>query len=1196
MKSRLKVLSILLMSASLALADVGNRGRWGDRGDGTFLNPILPADYSDIDAIRVGADYYAISSTLQYSPGMAVLHSKDLVNWRIFGHVVEDVTQIGPEMNWDRMNRYGRGVWAGAIRHHAGRFWVYFGTPDEGYFVSTAEHPAGPWEPLTQVMPAAGWDDCCPFWDDDGQGYLVGTCFKDGYKIHLFKLTPDGKGLEPGFDVVIHQSKGSEANKLFKRSGFYYHYFSEVKPEGRVAMMGRARAITGPYEVRQLMHVDIPADREPNQGSIVQTEAGDWWFVTHQGTGSYEGRTMALLPVTWIDGWPIPGAVGADGIGGMLWRAKKPIAGFPILAPQTSDDFAGAGLGAQWEWNHQPRADKWSLSDRPGWLRLGAFKPVQRGNLLKAGNTLTQRLIGTEGGDATAKLDVSRMADGQAAGLCHFGGRYAWLGVTCSNGTRRITYCDNGSFSLGPAFESPEVWLRSVMSDAGDTSWAFSLDGLSFAAFGERYKFEWANYRGDRVGIFTYNDESDAGHVDVDWFRYDVANESPIDRRALVERHRVVITNIDERLVLQVGNGEFAFGADATGLQTFYGNTMSHWGWHTFPLPAGQGPQDLTLEAFDVHGRAVGYATSPAGQTNLYAWLRENPHRLNLGRLRFVRGDGRALVPEDVRAPRQELDLWRGRIASRFELDGEPVRVETCCHPDLNAVAARIVSPLFADGRLAVELAFPYGSPQRTGADWARPGAHTTLVTRLPQQVGFERNLDADRYFVRLAWSGAAQVATSLPHSILLRPEGAGSLEIVCAFSPERLPGELPTVGTSMDESSNRWNAFWRAGGAVDLSGSRDTRWHELERRIVLSQYLLAVNEAGSFPPQESGLFNNGWNGKFHVEMHWWHGVHWALWDRWPMFEKSLGWYQRVLPGARDRAASQGYRGARWPKMSGPDGRDAPSPVGPLLIWQQPHPIYYAELDYRLHPARSTLERWRDIVFDSAEFMASYAWRNPQSGRFDLGPPLKTVAENTDARAARNPAFELSYWRFGLRTAGQWRERLGLPRETAWDEVLRGLAPLPMKDGVYVHQEGLDDTYTKWNWEHPALTGPFGMLPGDGAAPAIMKATVRKVWATWQWDRKTWGWDFPMLAMAAARSGAPQIAVDALLHPAHRNRFNDAGLSEGGPFPYFPSNGGLLAAVAMMAAGWDGAPEGGTPGFPADGSWTVRWERLHRLP
>jgi hypothetical protein len=267
-----------------------------------------------------------------------------------------------------------------------------------------------------------------------------------------------------------------------------------------------------------------------------------------------------------------------------------------------------------------------------------------------------------------------------------------------------------------------------------------------------------------------------------------------------------------------------------------------------------------------------------------------------------------------------------------------------------------------------------------------------------------------------------------------------------------------------------------------------------------------------------------------------------------------------------------------------------------LIIWQQPHPITYAELDYRLHPTRATLEKWRNIVFDTADFLASFAAFDEASRQFVLGPPIKTVPENNNPRKTTNPAFELSYWRYGLRTAQQWRARLGLPPTPAWAEVLSGLAPLPVADGLYLQQEGMTDTYTKMNFEHPSLIGTLGVLPGDGVDPAVMKNTVRKVMQTWTWDR-CWGWDFPMMAMAAARNGEPAIAIDALLHSSKKNVMNSHGLSSGGPFPYFPSNGGLLYAVAMMAAGWDGAPMGKhAPGFPDDGSWTVRAEGFLRAP
>jgi len=515
-----------VMAASEAAPPVwGNWTHWGDKGDGTnYNNPVLPADYSDLDCIRVGADYYAISSTFQYSPGMVVLHSKDLVNWRILGHVIDDLTQVGPELNWDRMNRYGHGVWAGAIRYHNGKFWVYFGTPDEGFFMTTATDPAGPWEPLHRVMGEAGWDDCCPFWDDDGQGYFVATNFKDGYKTWLFKLTPDGRALVKNSRVLLNEGSGREANKLYKINGTYYHFYSEHEPgAGRYVMMQRAAHVAGPYtEKHQLSHAQTDA-HEPNQGGLVATERGDWYFLTHHGVGSWEGRCASLLPVTWVDGWPILGAVGSDGIGTMIWSAPKPAANFPVVAPQTDETFDGPQLGVQWEWNYQPRADKWSLTEQPGFLRLHAFKPLRSNDLKAAGNTLTQRSLRTATNVVTVAFDLTGLAEGQVAGLCHLSSGYSTLAVRCENGALTLESACNQAVTRGPVLTTQKLWLRSSWGLAGISQYAYSINGTDFTPFGETYQLGWGDYRGDRIGIFTYNNNGEEGYVDCDSFtcRYD---------------------------------------------------------------------------------------------------------------------------------------------------------------------------------------------------------------------------------------------------------------------------------------------------------------------------------------------------------------------------------------------------------------------------------------------------------------------------------------------------------------------------------------------------------------------------------------------------------------------------------------------------------------------------------------------------
>ncbi|HLP07854.1 MAG TPA: glycoside hydrolase 43 family protein [Opitutaceae bacterium] len=523
-------------SPAPSIADVeppaswGDWPLWGDQGDGTYRNPVLPGDYSDLDCIRVGSDYYAISSTFQYSPGMVVLHSKDLANWSIIGHAINDVSEIGPELNWDRMNRYAHGVWAGAIRHHAGRFWVYFGTPDEGFFMTTAADPAGPWAPLHRMTNEAGWDDCCPFWDDDGQGYFVATHFKDAYKTYLYKLTPDGRDLVPASRVLLNEGWHREANKLFKVGDAYYHFYSEFDGSGRYVMMQRAKSISGPYtEKRRLSHTQREFN-EPNQGGIVQTEKSDWYFLTHHGTGSWEGRPASLLPVTWIDGWPILGRVGEDGIGRMVWRGEMPVKETRIVVPQASDDFSGPTLGLPWSWNHQPRMEKWSLTERPGYLRLHAWKPLQPNQLKTAGNTLTQRSMRTAVNVATLALDLSGMADGQVAGLCHYSGASSTIGVRREGEVATLEFSQNGNFTTGPRITSTRLWLRSTWGLDGLSRYAYSTDGETFTPFGDPYQLSWGDYRGDRLGIFTYNNKGDAGYVDCDSFTYHY--DSPATRAA----------------------------------------------------------------------------------------------------------------------------------------------------------------------------------------------------------------------------------------------------------------------------------------------------------------------------------------------------------------------------------------------------------------------------------------------------------------------------------------------------------------------------------------------------------------------------------------------------------------------------------------------------------------------------------------
>jgi len=685
----------------------------------------------------------------------------------------------------------------------------------------------------------------------------------------------------------------------------------------------------------------------------------------------------------------------------------------------------------------------------------------------------------------------------------------------------------------------------------------------------------------------------------------------PIDRRALVTRHQPTLTTFDVESPLTVGNGEFAFTVDVTGLQTFAERydqtvplgTLSQWGWHTSPNPNRWSIDTFGFKTFDSHGRAVGYADIPGERTPEINWLRANPHRLHLGRIGFAltRANGAPATPSDLTDIRQTLDLWNGVITSHFRLDGEAVDVETLCHPTLDGVAVRVRSALLATGRVHIDVRFPYGTGAVVSADWTQPGAHSTVLAQAsPDEALFTRRLDADTYTASMRWSPGGTLESVGAHAYRLSAAPhATTFAAVIAFSPAALPGPVPAFEEAAAQTRAHWNRFWSTGGAIDLSESTDPRWRELERRIVLSQYLTAIQCAGRFPPQESGLTFNSWEGKFHLEMHWWHAAQFALWDRLPLLERSLGYYDAILPKARATAARQGYAGARWPKMTSPTGDESPSNVGPFLVWQQPHPIFYAELVYRARPTRETLDRFRAVVLATAEFMASFPAPDPSGARLVLGPPLQCAQETYPKDGTSNCTYELSYWAWGLRTAQAWRERLGLGRDPGWDRVLAGLAKPAIAEGRYLFAESAPDTYTnpKWATDHPSVVAAFGVLPGVGIDRNVMDRTLSWIWANWNWPT-TWGWDYPMMAMTAARLGRPELAIDALLLDTPKNvyRANGHNYQRPGLAIYLPGNGALLYATALMAAGWDGAPDRHAPGFPANGRWVVKWEGLRRAP
>ena len=408
-------------------------------------------------------------------------------------------------------------------------------------------------------------------------------------------------------------------------------------------------------------------------------------------------------------------------------------------------------------------------------------------------------------------------------------------------------------------------------------------------------------------------------------FAFNHRDGRPIDRHSLVQRHFPRLSEADPLSPFAVGNGKFAYTVDVTGLQTFpdfYEKgiplaTLSNWGWHTIPNSHNYTLKDAA-EYWEVDGRRVPYASLQ--QTEAGQWLRANPHRLNLGRIGFQLSDsaGKEISMAGIDDIDQTVDLWQGVIKSSFKIEGNRVDVQTVCHPDMDQIAARIRSELLRTGQIGFVFEFPYGSPawEKNAADWRSPDRHRSeIIDQSSQSVTIERTLDADRYFVSVHWTGNAGFTQSAKHAFSLKVSDSSRFEFSVRFSEKRDTEPVPLFDKTFEAAKTHWRSFWESGGAVDLSQSKDSRANELERRIVLSRYLTEIQCAGSLPPAETGLTLNSWYGKFHLEMHWWHGVHFALWGHPEVLGKACRgtgpFYRRRCKLPRSRATGE-RGGRRW--------------------------------------------------------------------------------------------------------------------------------------------------------------------------------------------------------------------------------------------------------------------------------------------
>lgn len=517
-----------------------------DEGNGMYRNPVLHADYSDPDVCAVGEDYFLTASSFNCTPGLPILHSKDLVNWKIVNYALKKVEPV----EYYNEARHGKGVWAPSIRFHEGVFYIYWGDPDFGIFMVKTRDPYGEWDKPVLVKAGKGMIDPCPLWDDDGRVYLAhawaGSRAKFNSVLTVCEMNKEGTAVisDPvlvfdGNDGVNHTIEGA---KFYKRNGFYYLF----APAGGVVsgwqLVMRSKDVYGPYEARIVMAQGKTDINGPHQGGWVDTPAGESWFLHFQDKGAY-GRVLHLNPMKWINDWPVIGVdKDGDGCGDPVSRYRKPKTGktYPIETPVESDEFDTRKLRLQWEW-HANYQDVFGFTTNMGYVRIyGHELSPHFKNFWEVPNLLMQKFPAEEF-TATAKLKVSAKDDGQLSGLIIMGWDYSWIGVE-KQGEKFLlkqAVCKDAEqgnleqvstlavlepsrkFEAGlfPNYER-EIYIRVHVDKGAYCRFSYSLDGKKFTEAGTLFKARQGKWIGAKVGMFSVTPHGkERGWLDVDWFR-----------------------------------------------------------------------------------------------------------------------------------------------------------------------------------------------------------------------------------------------------------------------------------------------------------------------------------------------------------------------------------------------------------------------------------------------------------------------------------------------------------------------------------------------------------------------------------------------------------------------------------------------------------------------------------------------------
>ena len=512
-KKKLKPFVLLLLFPVLSLNILSAQNVHSDSGDGTYTNPLVSADFPDPDVIRVGDMYYMVTTTMFIFPGVTVLKSNDLVNWEYCSNAVPRF-DFNDCYNLDTCSRYGHGQWATSMKYYNGKFYLLFITLNEGGFMCTADKAEGPWH-ITHLP--KGFYDPGLFFDEDGKTYVA-----QGYnKISITEVNDSLVAVGP--DSLVYTGdirRGLEGTHVYKFNGYYYLYCTYGGRDGMQVAL-RSKNIYGPYEQKLLMYDTTRGiNYGIHQGALIQTQTGEWWTILFVDSGPF-GRFPSLQPITWVDGWPMIGVNGKA-----VTTYKKPNVGktHPIKNFPTSDEFNKKKLGMQWGWNHNPDSTKWSLIKKPGYLRLITSSVTN--DFKMARNTLTQRPFAkhdqTQPTIATTKIDVSKMEDGDIAGIAVFQDPYAYIGIKQNGNSKYIIMVNDGKVIDSISIQASAIYLRTIASNASSkATFEYSTDNKTFKPLGNELlmRFSLKIFTGNKFCLFNYSTKELGGYVDVDWFR-----------------------------------------------------------------------------------------------------------------------------------------------------------------------------------------------------------------------------------------------------------------------------------------------------------------------------------------------------------------------------------------------------------------------------------------------------------------------------------------------------------------------------------------------------------------------------------------------------------------------------------------------------------------------------------------------------